>query len=564
MKKIFLTLFITSLLFTLFSKLVFAEEINSFNENIKINKDGTINVVEKIDYIFGQVYKHGIYRDIPYTKTNQEGKKFKLSISNISVTDENNQPYIYSQTNENNSLHLKIGDPNNVIDGEHTYVISYTIAGALTYFSDHDELYWNVTGNNWQVPINQATARVEFPETLKENDVKLACYTGATGSTSSNCSFKTDGKTADFTSNTALYSNEGMTLVIGFPKNIVATLEPQKIISFSDTLAGKLVLILLILLATLWYLVYPIWIVIKWLKAGRDPKTYRAVSSWFDPPKSKDGRFLTPGETGALYDEKVDMSDITSTIIHLAQRGYLKIEERQKKKLFGTSDVYYLIKTKETDNSLLGFEKTLIDGIFEDGDEVELKQKDSLYEAVNDAKDELYKQVVADDLFPKNPQSIRNFYTTMVVLSAITLNGLLFVASLIFGRAMSKRTLFGAEQLGIAKSLRNFLTSQERQLKFQAQKQMMFEKLLPYAVAFGVEKIWAERFKDMNLPPPAWFSSYHTGTFNAIYFASALNSSMSSFTTAATPTRSSSGFSSGFGGGGFSGGGGGGGGGGSW
>jgi len=92
---------------------------------------------------------------------------------------------------------------------------------------------------------------------------------------------------------------------------------------------------------------------------------------------------------------------------------------------------------------------------------------------------------------------------------------------------------------------------------------MMFEKLLPYAIAFGVEKVWAKRFQDLNIGQPDWYQGASPGILNSYVFVNSLNSSMKSFKMATTPTRSSSGFSSGFGGG-FSGGGGGGGGGGSW
>lgn len=127
-----------------------------------------------------------------------------------------------------------------------------------------------------------------------------------------------------------------------------------------------------------------------------------------------------------------------------------------------------------------------------------------------------------------------------------------------------EKTKEGAEAKNIAFSLRNFLKSQERQLEFQADKQMMFEKLLPYAIVFGVEKIWAKRFKDLDLVSSSWYQGYGSGRFNSYLFVNNLNSSLSSFRSSATPTRSSSGFSSGFGGGGSSDGGSGGGGGGSW
>ncbi|PIU37097.1 DUF2207 domain-containing protein, partial [Candidatus Roizmanbacteria bacterium CG07_land_8_20_14_0_80_34_15] len=110
----------------------------------------------------------------------------------------------------------------------------------------------------------------------------------------------------------------------------------------------------------------------------------------------------------------------------------------------------------------------------------------------------------------------------------------------------------------------NFLTSQKRQLEFQADKQIMFERLLPFAVAFGVEKTWAKRFESLNLSQPNWYRSYSSSHFSSYMLVNSLNNSFRSVTTAATPTRSSTGHSSGFGGGGFSGGGGGGGGGGSW
>jgi uncharacterized membrane protein len=126
---------------------------------------------------------------------------------------------------------------------------------------------------------------------------------------------------------------------------------------------------------------------------------------------------------------------------------------------------------------------------------------------------------------------------------------------------MPRKTLLGAQIARDAHSLKNFLTSQKRQLEFQAQNQMMFEKLLPYAIAFGVEKVWAKRFEKINLHEPSWYQGYSTtSSFNSIYFAGALSNSFSSFKSSSAPSSSGSGF----GGGGFSGGGGGGGGGGSW
>ena len=131
-----------------------SEHIQNFATSIKINKDGTIDVKETIVYDFDGLSRHGIYRDIPYVKTNKEGKKLMMDFSDISVTDETGDSYQFSRIWEDQTLRLKIGDPDRTITGIHTYVISYRVAGALTYFSDHDELYWNVTGDDWPVPIS--------------------------------------------------------------------------------------------------------------------------------------------------------------------------------------------------------------------------------------------------------------------------------------------------------------------------------------------------------------------------------------------------------------------------
>ncbi len=170
--------------------------------------------------------------------------------------------------------------------------------------------------------------------------------------------------------------------------------------------------------------------------------------------------------------------------------------------------------------------------------------------------------MVKDNFFPKSPEKIRNFYILIAVLGLMTINIPLAIISSIFGRIMPRKTMDGVNASNVALSLKNFLASQDRQLEYQAKNQMFFEKLLPYAVAFGVEKIWASRFKDLDMKQPDWYSGQST-IFNSTIFVYGLNNSFKSVSSASS-TTSSSGFSSGFSSGGSSGGGGGGGGGGGW
>lgn len=554
-KLLFITVFFLSSMF--YVPKISAEQINEFTSIIDIQKNGQIRVEERIVYDFSSLYRHGIYRYIPYIKTNKEGKKFKMDINLLSVVDESGSAYRYSTTRDGRKLNIKIGDPNSTITGVHQYVITYTVSGALTYFSDHDELYWNATGNDWIVPILSAGVAVNFPETVELNNITKTCYTGALGSNSQQCLATFEDSQWVFRSTGVLNSGQGLTVVAGFPIDLVARLEPAPVVSFFDTIFGKIFIFTLGLLAVIWYLIYPLWLPIKWLKFGRDPKTGSGPArAWYDPPKTKSGRPLTPAETGTVIDESVDMPDILATVVDLARRGYYKIVEKKK-------GDFFLIKRKNADNSLQQFENKLLNEIF-DGGKTEVRIKDAeLIGTVEEVKKMVYQEMVSNGSFPDDPHKTRVFYGVITGLALFTMNIFLVLTSLIFGRAMPKKTILGKEQADVAKSLYNFLTTQERQLAFQADRQMFFEKLLPYAVAFGVEKIWAKRFADFALKQPDWYQGYDHRAFNTVVFASALNSSLSSFRASATPTTSSSGFSSGSSGG-FSGGGGGGGGGGSW
>lgn len=530
------------------------ENIRSYNVTYVVNKDGSFNVWEKIEYDFDSLpNKHGIFRNIPYILTYENGKRYELGITIKSVTNEQGSVYNVQESRDSEFVKLKIGDPDVTVTGVKTYNIEYRVRGGLRYYNDHDEFFWNVNGFSWNVPVSTASVLVVLPpETKKE--IKTRCFTGYFGSTETNCSAVVNGNEAYFFTNQSLSAGQNLSVAVWFPKGVVAVLEPKEVIPFSQTPLGMLVSLLGAILAIGWYAILPAYIVWRWYKYGRDPKVPEGpVSAWFSPPKNKTGRELTPGEVGTLIDENVQMRDIQAVIVDLARRGYLKIEERKKKD-------FYFVKRKPADSSLEAFEVKLLEGIFEKGTEIRLKDT-KLYETIGKVQDMIYEKMVTEGFFPKNPKTIRSRYLLLTVLAFITGNIPLAASSLIFGHLMPTKTDVGAQSAQVAKSLKNFLSSQSRQLEFQAKEQYWFEKLLPYAVAFGVERVWAKRFEGIALRPPEWYSGYSGVHFTSASFADSLHSSMNSFASASTPPSSSS---SGFSGGGFSGGGGGGGGGGSW
>ncbi len=527
------------------------ERIENFNSNITILADGSVDIREEIIYYF-DTERHGIYRYIPYT-LQDNGKRYDMEFTFGDVIDENGKKYKYEVSNNGNDWVLKIGDPNRTVTGLHTYIISYSVKGALRYFDDHDELYWNVTGNGWDVPIKKAETTVLLPHNIKEAELKTACFTGSYGSDRSNCTGEiTDGKTHLNTTG-FISANEGLTIAVTFPKGNVAVLKPVEYVPFFDRWYGKLTLAGIILGGIFWYIFLPVYLVVKWFRYGRDPFAGIPVTASFDPPKTGK-RNLTPAETGSLLDEHVEKRDLFSTIIDLAFRGHLKISEPK-------NNEFHLVKNASTKKDvLLPFEQALYDGIFEDGNDVELK-KVKFYTTAIKVEGMIYKILVEHKYFVNNPKTTRSLYYALGGLAIPTLNLVLAFIAFLFGRHMPAKTLLGSQTAAKAQGLKNFLQSQERQLNYQGDKQMLFEKLLSYAVAFGVEKQWAKRFEKFDLKNPDWYEGTSMTHFNTALFASHLSHSYSNFAVSSTPPSSSS--SSGFSGG-SSGGGGGGGGGGSW
>ncbi len=201
--------------------LTLAESINSFHSDIKINSDATINVSETILYNFGNKESHGIYRDIPET--------FNNNTKILSITDSQGLPLAHETSHSFRNTQLKIGDAYKTITGAHTYVINYQVERELSFFDEHDELYWNVTGTDWGLSIESATAEVTLPFTLSENQAQAVCHTGFYGESEKHCQANityADNKTVfSFATTQQLTKksgqNENLTLVAMFPKNLI-------------------------------------------------------------------------------------------------------------------------------------------------------------------------------------------------------------------------------------------------------------------------------------------------------------------------------------------------------
>lgn len=573
MKKL-ITFFSTLVLlfFVTSSSLHAAEKVSNFSLRATINEDGSVRMVETIDYDFGYSEHHGIYRTIPLSKKNEDGKDYIIDLELVSITDEKGTIYSYTDSSTKKEAEFKIGNANVTVTGAHTYVLTYVLKGAISYFEDHDELYWNVTGFDWEVPFESVNATVVLPDGTVSENVYLKCFTGVSGSTAQNCEAQKVGTSYKFATTRSLSSGENLSLVLGFPKNTVATLLPAE----DKLTAGEVVGIVVGFLAVFGlYLILPLILLVVWWEKGRDPKVQPGPRAWFDVPKHDNRKEMTPAEVGLIIDEKIDARDVSATIVWLAINGYLIIEKMEKPKGIlgvGKKDEFKFLKTKkESLNELTKFQQKVYAAIFKkDTSEATMKSlQTTFFNDVKKGKDLLYEKIVSDGYFEKNPEKERQKYILFAIISFAFANVFLGIVLLIFSYLMPKRTIKGAEKKEEALALKGFLVSQERQLEFQENNWHFFEKLLPYAIAFGVAKVWAKKFSQLQVPQDvSWYQGQDMSMFAVLPFVN----SLSAFTKVAetmsgvpyNSSRSSSGFSSGFGGGGFSGGGFGGGGGGSW
>jgi hypothetical protein len=547
------------------------ESVKDFSSAITVNADGSFNVQEDIKYDFGDTERHGIYRYIPYSYTrNGASYDVRLNVSSVTIDGGSAVTYVSSRTNGN--LMLKIGEADIMITGVHDYSINYTVQRAINYFDDHEELFWNATGNGWEVPIEQATVMISGPGAFSQGSLQPACYTGAYGSTAQLCSISAnDEKSVTAVADFSLPAAEGLTLIVAWPQGTIHKPASSQQLGWfiSDNWPIGLPFIVLIVMFFLWY------------TRGRDPKGRGTIIPIYEPPNK-----LTAIELGTIIDEKLDPKDISSAIIQLATSGYLKIREIEQKKLLGSKTDYELVKLKEPDAHLRDYEQTIMKGLFESGSPSTVSGlKNKFYTHLKDINKQVYASVVTDGYFPMNPDKVRNSYSLIgvILLGFLAVFGGVFkntaavfsfiisgIAIIVFSRIMPRRTKFGVETNEQIKGFKLFMSVTETErIKFHnapAKSPQQFEQLLPYAMVLGVEKEWAKQFEGMYLTPPSWYEGHPGTAFGAWYLATSLSSMNTTMNTAivSRPGGRAGGGGSGFGGGGFSGGGFGGGGGGSW
>lgn len=550
--------------------------IRNFQSSILINEDSSFTVKETIDVDFNQS-RHGIYREIPFKYTDDLDKTIRTPLEILSVTDSVGRDRKYRVRQTGNVVNVRIGDAKIYVSGFQSYVILYKVENALLYFDNHDELYWNVTGNYWRAPIKAASADVTLSTMKESKKIWAACFTGIYGLRRSNCSFTTSHNSGNFYSKTYLNPGEGLTIVFGWDKGLVSPPSSYKRFFWALNLKENWIFLLSIISF--------IFMISLWYRRGRDPKVRQAITVMYEPPKYGN-KAITPAEVGAIIDEKLDPRDISSTIVGLAVRGYVQIKEKKKEGLIVDSTDYYLSKVKEPDENLSSFEAKVMRNVFSDDPSgvFVYEMKNKFYKNLLDLKNSLYEELVRKKYFLKSPEKVRNMYVAagfviiifggfLTVVFTSNLTGRAILASvltgvpfLLFSRVMPAKTRAGAFAYMDILGFQEFLNRAEKDRLQRMGDKNLFSKFLPYAVALDVVDNWAKAFEGIYQDPPSWYvSPGGFRTFMPSHFAYAIGSLTSNLSSAMFSAPRGSGVGgSGSGIGGFSGGGFGGGGGGSW
>jgi uncharacterized membrane protein YgcG len=622
----FITTLVLAIIFSLPFSVRAAETILDWHSDIVIQADSGMTVTEAVRVqAEGREIKRGIYRDFPTTYKDRIGNRLQVGFDLLSV-ERDGRPEPHHIEKISNGIRIYAGHKDIFLKpGVYTYTITYRTNRQLGYFEEHDELYWNVTGNGWIFPIESASAVVTLPAAVPFAEIRTEGYTGPQGSRERSFTSRIDdnGRVVLETKR-RLGPNEGFTIVVGWPKGHVV--EPGKSRRIAWLLSENRGL-MISLAGLLVILIYYFW---AWRAVGRDPEKGTVIPR-FEPPDD-----LSPAAMRYIMEMGFDNQAFASAVINLAVKSYITIEEEDR--AFGLVTTYTLRKTgEEPKKPLSRGEQKLARKLFPGNLKIlELeKTNHKIISGAVSALKELLKNEYSKSTFINNRgymaagvlisiavllmsgltdqsrsggppllfvilwlvpwtfgtlslwvtrkflmAAVFSFFLIGATVAFAAMTSVVFIASLILIAAVNiifyillkAPTNLGRRIMDKVEGFRMYLSTAEEhrleKLHPPEKTPELFERYLPYALALEVDQQWSEKFSDVlaraardGSYSPGWYHGHHWNPSRTDGFASGLGSSLSS---AISSSSTAPGSSSGFGGGGSSGGGGGGGGGGGW
>jgi len=495
--------------------------------DVQINEDGTFDVRETYEIEFiGGPFTFG-YREIPFSQFE--------NLTDVRVVEEG---VVYEQnfSGNANTFHVVEDDGNFVItwyfppatNEARTFTVEYKIHGGIIISEEvGDRFFWKAIGPDHAYPIGSSTVVVRMPP-------------GATIDTSIEpATFGPDAtyEISDDLTTVTYYAeniraNQEFEVGVRFPHGFIPSEKPawqaayEREQTWNDTVRPVLNLGLgvasILLLGGGLFGVYMLWVT-----RGRDPKVGPVPEYLSEPPSD-----LRPGVVGTLLDEQADMQDIIATLVDLARRDVIHMQEIEEVGFLGltTSKNFVFHRIPENEQDLQPYEKTLIKKMFGSREQVELEDlQNKFYTAIPTLQNQLYKAAVKEGLFPENPKSVRSRWSSLgigglvlavggaclagaaladmvdAVLCPFVSLGVVSVAMLIAGRAMPVKTQKGAEEAAKWRAFKTYLEHAEQYTDLQEVTDQ-FDRYLPYAIALGLERTWLNKFSRVpGTPIPRWY-----------------------------------------------------------
>lgn len=448
----------------------------------------------------------------------------------------------YCVTNVSDGVSIDYYFFETIVNNNGNFTIEYKVHGALRTYEGGDQLWWTaVPSDTYGFAVGSSKITVTLPPELapREGIDPIVTY-GA----QSEITVKGSVVVAQATQR--ISGSENFEIRVQFPSSGLLTQPAWQERFDSDRNyqenveplinLGTIALSLLIALGG------PLAIYTHWLSKGRDPEIGPVPTFLSEPPSD-----LPPAVVGSLIDESVDTHDILSTIIDLAHREYLVIEEEQTKLIgiFSSSEFTFKRSDKSTDG-LRPYERDTLRYVFSNKNERSLEaMKNKFYIHIPKLQKALYEEMVDEKLFDSNPESTRSTYTAMGVFIllatgllgfglisafedslspillcfpfALAISGLMM---LMIGQHMPRKSQKGAEEAAKWRAFKEYLENIEKyaDLSHVAKD---FDRYLPYAVAFGLEKSWIRRFSKVAVTPiPSWYyPTYRGGHYGGGYRA---------------------------------------------
>ena len=576
------------------------EAIVSFDVKAEVQANTDMVITETIVYDPGTDEVHrGILRGIPTQDILDNGNIRLYDVKVLSVTLDGEDVPV-EETEGADTISLKIGDPNVAIEGLHTFVIAYSVSGALDVIQPSSindktpagikagdiELYWDFIGDRWPYPIYQGTASITGPTPA----LAALCFYGPAGSTKQ-CQVEQGADSATVLS-ADLSGGGALTGVIGwapdgFTQMPTPNITPDPMVEQVSRLKASIPFLLVIALAAL---AAPITTAVLRRRSNAGV-VLAATPVRYSPP---DG--LRPAQVQAGVDGTVDSRGYTATLLDLAARGHITLTEQDGGWLGGKQlNIGWTGTGKDT---LAGWENDLVGAILKGSSAATMGSYDPVLTATTSTlTSRLSAEAKSTGLYNPDGDRPDRSYVVLSILGGVmvvvgffisfilgdyalssmvlfALTGLALVTGGLVGRAITPRrqTKISANFLGQVAGFRRLLNSDSADArrdfaeKIGLTSDAIFATFMPYAVVLGLESTWVSTFPDITPEQLRPYGLYTSSVIGLGGWSRTMEDTFASSTTAPSTPGSSwtSDGGSGFGGGGSSGGGGGGGGGGSF